>query len=267
MAAKRKHELYRTEGGMVGGVCAGLADSFDVDVIVPRILAILITLVTFGVGAIVYLVLWVRLPERTLHSALDPYEIQPDYASVPDGAGSAARGGPPLFGRQVGERQSSTVSLVARVAVAVCLAVLFLIIAAMVPPFMPGTQAWQLWPVALLVVGVFLVIVPIRSNCEMAFHVVGIVVTSLAAMFLPMSLDLVSWHTVPMAFRALWFMVVAGVIMLAIGIFRSDTALMVGGAVCIAAFCLFTLLFLSIPGNAPILVVITEQGPFAVIGA
>ena len=251
---------------MVGGVCAGLADSFDVDVVVPRILAVLITLVTFGIGAIAYAVLWARLPERSLQSVLDPYDVQPDYADVDAKGSAAARRGFPLFGKASSERQNSTVSLVVRVALAVCLAVLFLIIAAMVPPFIPGTQAWQLWPVAFLLVGVFLVIVPIRSSNEMVWHVLGIVITALAAMCLPMSLDLVSWHTVPAAFRALWFLVVIGGIMLIVGIVRSDTALMVGGAVCIVVFCLFTLLFLSIPGNSPVLVVVTPQNPFPPFG-
>ena len=266
MAAKQKHELYRAEDGLVGGVCAGMADSFDVDVIVPRILAVLITLVTFGIGAIIYVVLWARLPERSLQSASDPYDVQPGLSNIDEQGSAAARRGFPSFARPSDGERNSTVSLVVRVAVAVCLAVVFLIIAAMVPPFIPGTQAWQLWPVAFLLVGVFLVIIPIHSRHEMVWHTIGIVVTALAAMALPMSLDLFSWHTVPAAFRALWFLVVAGAIMLIVGIVKSDTAFMVGGAVCIAAFCLFTLLFLSIPGGEPVFVVIASPRPFWLIG-
>jgi len=266
MAAKQKHELYRLEDGVIGGVCAGMADSFDVDIIVPRILAVLITLSTFGIGAIGYLILWVKLPERSLQSVSDPYEIQPDYADVDEQGSAAMRGGFPLFARSSGDGRNSTVSLVVRVAVAVCLAVLFLIVAAMVPPFIPGTQAWQLWPVAFLVVGVFLVIVPIHPKHEMVWHAIGIVITAFAAMALPMSLNLVSWHTVPMAFQALWFLVVAGAIMLIAGIVRSDAVLMIGGAVCIAAFCLFTLVFLAIPPSTPFFVVITDPRTFQLIG-
>ena len=266
MAATLKHELYRMEDGMVGGVCAGMADSFDVDIIVPRILAVLITLVTFGLGAIGYLVLWAKLPERQRQAVRDPYDVEPDFADMDAQGAAAARRGFPFFGRFTGDPQRSTTSLVVRVAVAVSLAVLFLVVAAMVPPFIPGTQPWQLWPVAFLVVGVFLVIIPIRSEHEMAWHVIGIVVTALAAMALPMSLDLVSWHTVPTAFRALWFLIVVGTIMLIVGVVKGDTALMVGGAVCFAAFCLFTLLFLSVPGKSTTLVLVTSQGVSQVLG-
>ena len=265
MAGKQKHELYRMDDGMVGGVCAGLADSYDVDIIVPRILAVLITLTTFGLGAIAYLVLWVRLPVHERRTAADPFDIEPDLIGGDARESTATRRGFPLFGRSSGYAQRSPVSLVVRVALGVSLAVLFLIVAAMVPPFIPGTQAWQLWPVVFLAIGVFMVIIPTRSEHEMLWHVIGIVVTSLAAMALPMSLDLVSWHTVPTAFRALWFLIVIGAIMLIVGIAKSDTALMVGGAVCIAAFCLITLLFLAIPGGSPALFIITSQGLIQVV--
>ena len=255
MAEERIQGLYRMENGVVGGVCAGFADRYNVDIIVPRILVVLITLVTFGIGAIVYLVLWARLPERSLDSVSDPYDVMPDYAG-PDGQEGVASAGLPGFGGFRAAPQRSTASLVARVAAVVGLVVLFLVVAAMVPPFIPGTQWWQFWPAAFLVVGVFLVIVPIPSKREMAWHMVGIVVAALSAMALPMSLDLVSWGTIPFALRTLWFLVVAGAAMFAVGVYKNDTASMVGGAVCLVAFCLFSLVFLAIPGEAPELIVV-----------
>ena len=248
---------------MVGGVCAGLADRFDMDIIVPRILAVLIALVTFGLGAIAYVVLWARLPERPLELASDPFEVLPDYTDI-DGQGAIAGVGPNGLDL-AGAPQRSTAFLVARVATAVCLAVLFLVVAAMVPPFIPGTDGWQLWPVAFLIGGVFLAIVPIPSEREMAWHVLGIVITSFSAMALPMSLDLVSWHTIPFAFKTLWFLVAAGAVMLVVGFIKNDTAFMIGGAVCVAAFCLFSLVFLSIPGGTTNLILVVPQGSLRIV--
>ena len=266
MAEKRKRKLYRVEDGLVGGVCAGLAECYDVDIVVPRILAVLIVLVTFGLGTFAYLILWIRLPERAAQPASDPYDVRPDYVgSDTHGALAASLGALSAQASADGPRRSTT-SLVARVAAAVLLAVLFLVVAAMVPPLLPGSEWWQFWPVALLVAGVFLVIIPIRSDHEMAWHVIGIVITSFAAMALPMSLDIVSWNSVPHAFGALWFLIVAGGVMLVIGVVRNEVSFMIGGAVCVALFCLFTLLFLSLPGNSTTFVIIVPENSLRFIG-
>ncbi len=65
-------EWYRLEEGrMVGGVCAGLADMLGVSATALRLAAIVLTLVGFGWGVIIYAVLWVIMPLRHL-SASDP---------------------------------------------------------------------------------------------------------------------------------------------------------------------------------------------------
>jgi len=58
-------KLYKDSSDkMIGGVCSGLAQYFDVDVSLVRIVAAL--LVAFGVGSpiIVYIILWIVLPEK-----------------------------------------------------------------------------------------------------------------------------------------------------------------------------------------------------------
>lgn len=58
-AAKK---LYRDENDkVIGGVCSGLANYFNVDVVVVRILFVILA-VSFGVGIIPYLVLWIAVP-------------------------------------------------------------------------------------------------------------------------------------------------------------------------------------------------------------
>ena len=57
-------KLYRDEYHKVlGGVCSGLAEYFDIDVTVLRLL-FAFTLLTMGVGLIPYIVLWIVLPKK-----------------------------------------------------------------------------------------------------------------------------------------------------------------------------------------------------------
>ncbi|HVX26890.1 MAG TPA: PspC domain-containing protein [Parafilimonas sp.] len=58
----RPERLYRDENNkLLGGVCAGLANYFNIDKLVVRILFILFTF-GFGFGFIIYLILWVAIP-------------------------------------------------------------------------------------------------------------------------------------------------------------------------------------------------------------
>ncbi|RYG52970.1 MAG: PspC domain-containing protein, partial [Chitinophagaceae bacterium] len=55
-------KLYRDENDkVIGGVCSGLANYFNVDVVVVRILFVILA-ISFGVGIIPYLVLWIAVP-------------------------------------------------------------------------------------------------------------------------------------------------------------------------------------------------------------
>lgn len=58
--------LYRdTANGVIGGVCAGLADYLSIDVSVVRLIAILFFL--FGGGGLVaYVVMWIVVPRKTI---------------------------------------------------------------------------------------------------------------------------------------------------------------------------------------------------------
>lgn len=46
---------------LIGGVCAGVAQEYDLDVTILRLIAVL-GFVLFGVGPIVYLVAWLLMP-------------------------------------------------------------------------------------------------------------------------------------------------------------------------------------------------------------
>lgn len=61
---------YRLRRGkMIAGVCAGLAEQFGISVTGLRLAAVLLTLLGFGWGVIVYVVLWVIMPYRDVGPA------------------------------------------------------------------------------------------------------------------------------------------------------------------------------------------------------
>jgi phage shock protein C len=56
--------LYRSrEEKMIGGVCGGIAEYFDIDPTLVRAVWVAITLLA-GFGIVLYLILWVLVPLR-----------------------------------------------------------------------------------------------------------------------------------------------------------------------------------------------------------
>lgn len=236
--------VYRSRNAIVGGVCAGIADRYDLDPIVVRVLAVLIACMTFGLGAIAYIILWVNLPRR---SEMDvPYEVVPESAeSSAFGSVDHATGLADGDSRKYG---TSGLSMVGRLAIAVGLMLLFLFVAMNIAPMVPGTEWWQFWPIGLLLVGLCLIIVPIPTSHAVAWHALGIVTLSFAATMLPMSLDIISWSSFAYAFSYAWLLVAAGMSLFAIGFSRNIGALMVSGAFCVVAFCVIALTACALPG-------------------
>lgn len=52
------------ENRVLGGVCGGLAHALNVDVALVRVIAIVLAVVTNGVGALAYLAAWLVVPEE-----------------------------------------------------------------------------------------------------------------------------------------------------------------------------------------------------------
>ena len=54
--------LYRSQNGKIlGGVCSGLGEYFDIDPVIFRVIFILLMLVDW-VGFLAYIILWIVLP-------------------------------------------------------------------------------------------------------------------------------------------------------------------------------------------------------------
>jgi phage shock protein C len=72
-------KLYRDEHKkVIGGVCAGLADYFSIDVSIIR-LAFLLTLILKGGGVLIYIILWAVLPKKTFvfQNPVTDYTVPP----------------------------------------------------------------------------------------------------------------------------------------------------------------------------------------------
>jgi phage shock protein C len=63
MEGNRK--LVRTDDRLVGGVCGGIARFFDLDPTMVRVAYALLTIFTAFSGVIVYLVMWMLVPEES----------------------------------------------------------------------------------------------------------------------------------------------------------------------------------------------------------
>lgn len=242
----------------MAGVCAGIAEYCNVDAIVIRILAVLLELSTFGILGLVYLFLWIYLPRAPERAK--PYEVTPeavessayghiDYKRASGILHHAVERGPSFF---------------SRLAVAVALMMVFMLVAVNVTPILSGVSWWQFWPLAVLMFGLCLIVIPFGITRITSWHAAGIVVTSVGASLLPMSLGIVSWDTIPFAFSQLWVFVAVAAVLFVLGFVRNVGPLMVAAAFCFASFCLISLLLYAIPGTADLLLVVAEDGSYAV---
>jgi len=59
--------LYRSseKEAMIAGVCSGIADYFEVDPTLIRLIWVLMTVFSFGTGAFGYLIMWIIMPRKS----------------------------------------------------------------------------------------------------------------------------------------------------------------------------------------------------------
>lgn len=248
--------LYRSRNAFIAGVCAGIAERHDFDAIVIRILAVLLTIATFGLAALVYVAIWVSWPQEPEPTV--PLDVTPEHVE------SSAFGEVDfsnLTNRSIyAEFEPGKLSVVARLAIAVGLMMLFLVVAFNVAPMVSGTQWWQFWPLGLLIVGLCLIVIPVRNRFETVWHVIGVATTSLAAMMLPISLGVIAWETLPLAFSQLWIFVFLAALLFVGGLYKNVDALLIAAACCIVAFCVLTLVMYALPGDVESLLVTMPDG-------
>lgn len=70
-----------TQNKVIAGVCSGLANYFDIDVAIVRVL-FAIALLCFSTGFWIYLILWIVMPVGTMTSEAS-YVVSPDGSVTP----------------------------------------------------------------------------------------------------------------------------------------------------------------------------------------
>jgi phage shock protein C len=157
------HRLYRSvEHRVIGGVAGGLADYFDIDPVIVRLVFVIVALAGGG-GLLVYLILWIVLPENTM-SRFSYQQSQPGYTqsepSAKEKEETTFSGDPewkekadPSFDQpfNAGRKERNTGGLIGGL-VLITLGSLFLI-----DRFVPHVDFGDLWPVLLVVIGAVLI--------------------------------------------------------------------------------------------------------------
>jgi phage shock protein C len=137
-------KLYRDENNkMIGGVCKGLADYFDIDVSLVRAL-FLLALILKGGGVIIYIILLIVLPKKQLGFG-QPYV---DYTVPPQGNTVDP------FTYQPPVRKKSNFSRIAGVVLIALGSILILDEYHIIPDW----DFHYLWPVPMILIGLAIII-------------------------------------------------------------------------------------------------------------
>lgn len=161
---KMDRKLYRDEyHKKIAGVCAGLAEYFNIDVAIVRVVFVL-ALIFHGGGLLIYIIFWIVLPKK-------PFPVNPnvDYRVPPENPGDIPnqfRGAPysggsfanqtfanqPFAGQPYPVQPRNSTSLVA-----IIFGVILIMIGGTILlddfDILPDWDFGQLWPVILIVIG------------------------------------------------------------------------------------------------------------------
>ena len=59
-----RKKLTLGDDKVLGGVCSGLAEYFNIDIVLVRIIYLVLTLATKFPGLLVYLIMWICMPRK-----------------------------------------------------------------------------------------------------------------------------------------------------------------------------------------------------------
>lgn len=156
--------LYRSRrDSMLGGVAGGVADYFDMDPSIVRIAWAVLALVTGGIFGVLYIVMWIVVPEGPSAAPLAraATEDASNPATEPAGESSAIRtpeaSAADWDAREPHVRRRGSGGAVIFGAILIGAGVWFLI-----DQYIPAFDSDLLWPVALVVLGIILLAVALR---------------------------------------------------------------------------------------------------------
>jgi len=136
--------LYRSKmEKMLGGVCGGLADYFHTDPALVRLIALLVVVLSGGLGIVVYLAAWLIIPAEPAQAGYGQVVRDEAVEGNPGGGPS-----PEMAGPQPESRRQRLAGIVL-----VVLGVLFLLDRLLPSWFSLG----RLWPLILILIGAWII--------------------------------------------------------------------------------------------------------------
>ncbi|MDB5137625.1 MAG: PspC protein [Mucilaginibacter sp.] len=151
-------KLYRDEyRKKIAGVCAGLADYFNVDVAIVRMVFVL-ALIFHGGGGLVYIIFWIVLPKK-IYTFNDPNVDYTVPSQTPGSANNPFKGNP--FPNQPFPNQPYPSPPRSTSLVGIVIGVVLIIIGGSILlddfDIIPDWDFGRLWPIVLVAVGAALI--------------------------------------------------------------------------------------------------------------
>lgn len=156
--------LYRTvQGRVIGGVAGGLADFFGIDPTIVRLIFVL--LVIFGgSGVLIYVILWIILPERNIYNTFNQFTTPPPSSTPGDASGigetyDGFNQGKSYYAETESKTTTADVQQRKKVEGSLIGGVILIVIGSLflIEKFIPRINFGDLWPIVLIAIGLILI--------------------------------------------------------------------------------------------------------------
>lgn len=179
--------LYRMGGTALGGVCAGLGEYLAVDPGMVRMVMVVLSVLTLGIGGLVYLVLWALLPECGNAKAHDAVNVDADTIRSD------------VYGQSVCipcEERRASEDRIAHAALALGVIVLVIAVAILFSRTTRFFQPVHFWPLSIVAAGVVRMVLPDAEGQRLWPFAAGagLLVLGLLTLFDSLGLVEVNWN-------------------------------------------------------------------------
>jgi phage shock protein C len=139
---------------MIAGVCGGIAEYFELDPTVVRLLTVVVATLSSGGLTIAYIIMWAVIPERPSHLE--------EAVSMADKTSSGPTPVPagPVVTNPVPPAPPRPPAAPSRGPLWFGLLLVFVGVVLLAQKFIPWLRLWDFWPVILIVWGLFVIFKP-----------------------------------------------------------------------------------------------------------
>lgn len=150
MTSTEKRLTRSKKDRVIAGICGGMGEYFNIDPLFIRIVFVLLGI--YGAGVIIYIILWIVLPEEG-----DGTSAHDDsHKNIKEGANKMAQEIKEKITKESGDKRGSGNLILGLVILLIGL--LFL-----AQNFIPGFEFAKLWPILLIVIGIIIIANSSRS--------------------------------------------------------------------------------------------------------